>query len=525
MTRKPRKESAPVFKEYIQGQGLLFPPNLDEMVPQDHPVRVVDRIIEELDLTPLYHTYKGGGRSSYHPKMLLKLVVFAYTQKIYSSRQIAKAARENIHFMWLTGSQRPDFRTINRFRSIRLKRTVDELFYSVVAILERLGMISLEDYFLDGTKIEANANKYTFIWRKNTVRYKADLARKVKALLIEIDEINEEENRLYGDDDFKESADDPELTSRLIEEVVEELNEILKEEPENKDVKKAVKTLEKEYLPRMKKYEEQEKLLGDRNSYSRTDPDATFMRMKDDHMRNGQLKPGYNVQIGTENQIIVGYSVHQRPTDTDCMGAHLEGVREHLKEFPDRVIADAGYGSEENYVFLDKNKIDSYVKFPSFHWEQKKRFRTNPFRRENFPYDIKSDSYLCSQGRRLVLKGSFSGFSKTGYEYPAFRYESESCVGCRETEACGKKGEENRVFVVRPLLEYYRAEMRTRLKSVEGKRYRSLRPVEVESVFGQIKWNRGFTRFLLRGLENVKTEWGLLCMAHNMLKVPIEAFS
>lgn len=518
--RKKRKPTEPVFKEYNQEQGWLFPPNLNEMVPGNHLVRIVSSIVDKMDIQPLLTKYLGGGSSSYHPKMLLKLLIFAYTQRIYSSRRIAKAARENIHFMWITGMNRPDFRTINRFRSWRMRGAIDELFYSVTEILEEMGLIKLDNYFLDGTKIEANANKYTFVWRKSTKRYKSALEKKVKALLVEIDENCDAEDREYGDRDLEEMGEDAHITAKEIEKKVKELNERLAEEEDNKKLDKAVKIMEEDYLPRMKKYEAQEVLLGDRGSYSKTDNDATFMRMKEDHMMNGQLKPGYNVQIGTENQFIIGYSIHQKPGDTTCLIPHIDHIKEHLKKLPEKIIADAGYGSEENYKFLDKEGIAAYVKYNYFHKEQKKKIKKNIYRKENFPYDINTDTYICPAGKRLSSVETKTRITDTGYASTELYYQTESCEGCLQRGECHASKYDRRIRI-RPLLEYYKTEMRAKLKSAEGKKLRSKRPVEVESVFGQLKWNRNFKRFLLRGIDKVNIEWGLLSLAHNMMKISV----
>lgn len=518
--RKQRKPSEPVFKAYYQDQGWLFPPNLNEMIPENHLVRTVNAIVDRMDLTALYAKYKGGGRSSYHPKMLLKVIIFAYTQRIYSSRQIAKALRENIYFMWLSGMNRPDFRTINRFRSWRMRGVIDELFYSVVEILEEMKLITLDSYFLDGTKIEANANKYSFVWKKTTKRYKSELEKKVKALLVTIDEQCDAEDRKYKDKDLEEMGEDVGIDSEVLEEKIKEINKRLAEDEDNKELKKAVKIMNNDYLPRMKKYEQQEKLLGERNSYSKTDTDATFMRMKEDHMKNGQLKPGYNVQIGTENQFIIGYSIHQKPGDTTCLKPHIDNLKKYLQKLPKRIIADAGYGSEENYEYLDKEGIEAFVKFNYFHKEQTKKFKNDIYRKENFPYDMENDAYICPAGKKLVPVKTGSRKTDTGYTSIEQYYQVECCDGCLHRQQC-HASKYARKICIRPLLEYYKSEMRLKLQSSEGLKMFSRRCVEVESVFGQIKWNRNFKRFLLRGLDKVKIEWGLLSLAHNMMKIPV----
>jgi transposase len=174
-----RKKASPVFKEYTMGQLILLPTNLDELIPPNHLVRVVNAFVEQMDLAPLLARYKGGGTSSYHPKMMLKVFIYAYTQKIFSSRRIAKALRESIPLMWLSGNNRPDFRTINRFRGELLKGIIEEVFLAVLSLLIDGGYVKLEDYFVDGTKVEANANRYSYVWAKSTQRYQKQLAEKV----------------------------------------------------------------------------------------------------------------------------------------------------------------------------------------------------------------------------------------------------------------------------------------------------------------------------------------------------------
>src|SRR5690606_9875280 len=211
---------------------------------------------------------------------------------------------------------------------------IEEIFTQVVMLLMESGHVKLENYFVDGTKIEANANRYSFVWKKNTQRYKKEVQGKIKALLEEIDRVNDAENEEYGDRDLEEMGDGQPIDSEKIKEKMKELNERLANEPKNRKLKKAVRLLGKDYLPRLERYEDQERKLAGRNSYAKTDPDDTFMRMKEDHMKNGQLKPGYNVQIGTENQFVVGYSIHQSSTDTGCLIPHLQRVKANLGCYP-----------------------------------------------------------------------------------------------------------------------------------------------------------------------------------------------
>lgn len=320
-------------------------------------VRVVDSAIESMNPEVLFDRYPGGGASAYNPVMMLKVIIYAYTDKIYSSRNIAKATRENINFMWLTGNVQLDFMTINRFRSERLKGIIDDIFTEVVDLLLREKYIKFENYFLDGTKIDANAGKYSWVWGKSTAKYKENLKKKVAEHLTAINIIEQEESEEYGSNDLPEMGNGKEINSESIREAAAKIDE--------------------------------------RRSYSKTDTDATFMRMKEDHMRNGQLKPGYNVQIGTENQFITGFSIHQRPGDTSCMKPHLDHLKEQHGRLPSSITADAGYGSEENYEYLEKEKTEYYVKYNTFHKEKTSKRKKDVTRVQNWYYVKERDEYIC----------------------------------------------------------------------------------------------------------------------------------
>jgi transposase len=201
-----RKHNQVTFKPYAMNQPSLLPPSLDELIPEQHLVRVVNQAIEQIKLEPLLGQYKGGGTSSFHPKMMLKVMVYAYSQRIYTSRQIAKALRENIYFMWLSGRNAPDFRTLNDFRGRIMKPVIDQVFGAVVEYLVEAGYVKLEHYFLDGTKIEANANKHKVVWAKRNRKQQQRLQGKVQQLLQEIEETNAAEQAEYGEKDLEETG-------------------------------------------------------------------------------------------------------------------------------------------------------------------------------------------------------------------------------------------------------------------------------------------------------------------------------
>ena len=545
-----RKSSPPIFKEYTQGQIVLLPTDLDAQIPANHLVRIVNRTIEQLDLSTLLAHYKGGGASSYHPKMLLKVLIYAYTQQVYTSRKIAKALRENIYFMWLSGNQQPDFRTINRFRSGVVKDTMEEIFTAVLALLIEGGYIKLENYFLDGTKLEANANKYSFVWAKSTQHYKDKLRVKMKGLMDQIEQVNAAEDAEYGEDDLEEMGLDEPLDSQKLEQKIQELNQRLKapsakpqepkpeatqaeEEPPPAKKKRgrhgkskvqkaqeALKQLEEDCLPHQKKYEEQERKLAGRNSYSKTDVDATFMRMKEDATQKAQLRPGYNLQVGTEGQFVVGFSVHQRPGDPGCLVPHLKGVKEQLGRLPKNIIADGAYGTEENYAYLAQEQLGNYLKYHSFGQEQRAHYKPDPFAADQMKYDPEKDELICPAGKRIIYQRTFHTKTYNGFPIERRHYAAEDCTDCPlKTQCTRAKG--NRQVDLGLQLKTWRQQASQNLTSEKGQRLRSQRGVEVESVFGRLKQDWGFRRFLLRGIEKVKTEFGLLCIAQNMAKLAV----
>ena len=518
---KKRRLSQPVFKPYHQHQVVLLPPSVDELIPIGHLVRLISSVVDRMPVDSILSTYKGGGTSSWHPRMLLKVLVYAYTQRLYSSRRIAKALREDIHFMWLSGGNRPDFRTINGFRSSRLKGVIDQVFAAVLELLIEEGLVKFEDLYLDGTKLEANANRYTFIWSKSVKRNKDKLQEKIRTLLDQIDKVNEEEDRAYGDKDLEELGSGKEFDSERLNKKLKELEERFKKDPGDRNLGKACKAIEKDMLPRQERYEQQEKMLGGRNSCSKTDPDATFMRMKGDSSGNQSLRAGYNVQMGVEGQYVVSYSIHQNPGDTGHLIPHLERTNALVGRMPGRVIADSAYGSEENYRYLEEQGIQGYVKYPSFHFENTRKFRENIFRSENLPYDSEADVFICPAGKKLRSLFDTSNVTANGYRSRFRIYECEDCSGCSMKSSC-HRGEGNRRIKVNEVLKQYRRKARGLLESDDGKRYRSRRSIEVESVFGDIKQNMGFRRLMLRGIKKVNIEYGLLSIAHNLKKWSIK---
>ena len=491
-------------------QNLLLPPSLDELVPENHMVRVVDAVIDRLDISDILSTYRGGGNSAFNPKMMLKVLVFAYLSNVYSSRRIEELLKRDIYFMWLAGMKRPDFRTINYYRGKRLKVGFDTVFTQVVRLLHEEGFVSLKVQYIDGTKIESVANKYTFVWRGSVEKYDARLKAKTEALLRQI-----EQNHAIED---KENPVPEELTAEEVTKRVERIKEKVDADNLGKEERKALKQIETDSVPRMNRYKEQLETMGSRNSYSKTDPDATFMRMKEDAMLNGQLKPGYNIQISTENQFITNFGIYQRPTDTLTMISYLESFKARYGMQSEEIVADSGYGSEENYEYMFSNGMTPYVKYNMFHVEQRRGYRNNPFRVSNLFYNPDDDFYVCPMGQKLKFIRQEKRYTASGYQQTVSVYRACRCEGCPLRGQC-HKSKRDRQIEVNHTLDDYKARARELLTSEQGIKHRSNRPIEPEAVFGQIKECGRFRRLRLKGLTGAKIDFGLKALAHNLRKL------
>ena len=491
-------------------QNLLLPPSLDELVPENHMVRVVDAVLDRLDISDILSTYRGGGNSAFNPKMMLKVLVFAYLSNVYSSRRIEELLKRDIYFMWLAGMKRPDFRTINYYRGKRLKVGFDTVFTQVVRLLHEEGFVSLKVQYIDGTKIESVANKYTFVWRGSVEKYDARLKAKTEALLRQIEQNHAIENQ--------ENPVPEELTAEEVTKRVERIKEKVDADNLGKEERKALKQIETDSVPRMNRYKEQLETMGSRNSYSKTDPDATFMRMKEDAMLNGQLKPGYNVQISTENQFITNFGIYQRPTDTLTMISYLESFKARYGMQSEEIVADSGYGSEENYEYMFSNGMTPYVKYNMFHVEQRRGYRNNPFRVSNLFYNPDDDFYVCPMGQKLKFIRQEKRYTASGYQQTVSVYRASRCEGCPLRGQC-HKSKRDRQIEVNHTLDDYKARARELLTSEQGIKHRSNRPIEPEAVFGQIKECGRFRRLRLKGLTGAKIDFGLKALAHNLRKL------
>lgn len=516
------------FKPYDQNQFVRVPIQIEEFIPSGHLVRIIDKTIEGLDMADLSQFYPGGGSSAYHPKMMIKVWVYGYCTRIYTTRPLARAIREQLPFIWLAGGHRPSFKTLSEFRGNRMQEMIDVVFKMVLVMLIDEGYINLEDLYVDGSKWEANANKHKVVWAKNTARYKAAVLARVESYLKQVTELQAMEDQRYGNRDLEEVGEGKQvsvvLNSERLSTYLTDLNTLIAaasaDNARQRELKK-VRTALVHEQGKLENYEQQEQILNGRNSFSKTDWDATAMRMKDE-----QLLPAYNIQHSTSNQFIVNYTIGQNASDSVALIPHLDKLAERFDGLSggrlQNLCADAGYGSEENYTYLEGCQIAAYVKYPLWYQEKSGELAKKKFRRENWVYEESSDTYTCPNDQKLVFAEQKEIVGTNGYKRTVRLYKCQNCDGCPFAGECNKSEENVRSVQHSPKGEEYKARAKELLATEKGVEMRSNRSIEVETAFGDIKYNMKHERFVLRENKKVYVEFGLLAIGHNLRKVYCE---
>jgi transposase len=520
------------FKTNFHGMNQLFLPNLDDLVPKDAPVRLVSNIVDNLDLTSLMVTYNSFGASNYDARMMLKVVFYSYMCNIYSCRKIEKQMRENVLYMWLIGmmSPVPSFNTINRFRSNHLKSCITDLFVQVVLMLVDMGQLDLKEVYLDGSKFESVANRYRFVWANSVRHNKEKLQQKISKILEQIDEGIAQDNK--SEEAERQPWDSKDLQSRLNElnrqnkKKAEELQEKktsgekVSREKRNalRKEEKCARQLEK-CAGKLREYEQKEEMLEGRNSCTTTDTDATMMRMKkEDSLQNGLTLPAYNPQIGTQNQFMVGYLITQTAGDMNTLPAFINWLKRAYDSTPESLVADGGYGSEENYTLLEKEGILPYVKYSGFDKEQKGEVKNSISWIGNLHYNAKEDYYVCPMGQHMTLCKIERRPTSNGFMQELHQYKAVRCQGCPLRCLC-HDSKTDRVITINHKLNRLRNIARTLLTSEEGIKKRKQRCHEPEAVFGQMKGNKQYKRFRHYGLDKVSMDFGIFAVAFNIEKL------
>ena len=452
-----------------------------------HIARLISAVIEKMDIAKIIETYKGGGTSAYNPGMLLKVWNLGFVNKIYSSRLLAKQLRENLTFIWISGNQSPDFRTLNNFR-LRLKDDIKYVFKQIVLYGIEEGIIEGKDVFVDHTKKVANANKHKVVWRKNVEKQSERIDEELDMLFNYVDKINEEEDKIFGDKDLPEQERnkfDEDKVKKIIDRINNQIkkNEISKEDG-RQEKKHVLRT--KELLERKETYNLKKQILGKRNSYSKTDHDAVAMMMKD----KLTIRPLYNEGIASEKGFVVNYEISDNASDSVSFIPLMEGAIVNLGKIPENVNSDAAYGNEENQSFLEERCIKNFLKYNSYHKEKSKKWREKILRLGDFIYDKNKDEFVCKNNARLSLSDKYEDITKTGYIRTIHQYKAQEgvCPSCPFRALCTKS--KARTLDVSWKGERLKQQAKENLESEKGKELRKRRGNEVESVFGDGKMNR-----------------------------------
>jgi len=492
---------------------LMLPMDVGVKIEASEPVWLLLKISERMDYSALHAKYARLPREKdATPKQMFQLVVLGFMEGVTSTRKLESSCKHDIRFMRvLQGKPVPDHNRFWSFIKHRLQgEAAENLFYQLVDYLLETGEIDLANLFVDGTKIEANANRYSFVWKKSTTKYEARLDEKMVALRAE-------------------------LIGRYLEEIpseatIEECLSLLKTEVKARNIsfvygrgkrktqiQRDIELLES-YIERKTKYDGYNETFKGRNSFSKTDKDATFMRMKDDHMMNGQLKPGYNLQLGVSGEYITGVDISSERSDIQTLIPMLDRMEKGMggKRF-EAVTADAGYESEENYKILKERNQAAYIKPKNYERSKTRKYKTNAYLRENMPYDLVSDTYTCPAGNLFTFQYTTKRKSTSGFESTITVYECKHCTGCPHKKQCTRaKG--NRKISVSKDFNTLRQEAFLRITSEKGKLLRLNRSIQSEGAFGILKQDYGFKRFARRGEAGVFTETILYAFAFNINK-------
>ncbi|EOW9528324.1 IS1182 family transposase [Bacillus cytotoxicus] len=517
-----------MFKNYNMNQFIL---SLDlEVELQKNDIAFhVHHLVESIPPEAFEPFLRNEGCPAYHPRMMLKIILCAYTQSIFSGRKMEALLKDSLRMMWLAQGYEPTYRTINRFRvQPEVKELIRQCFVQFRCQLVQRKLIDQETIFIDGTKIEANANKFTFVWKKSIEKYHNGRIEKSNQLYDELlekeilPEIERENEKEFALEDL----------TQMVEKVEEVISEYDRKIEDSSDVteRKALRTERKfpkqarkqliDYIERKRKYQRDFETFGERNSYSKTDPDATFMRMKDDDMKNGKLKAAYNIQVATGGQYALAYSIFPNPTDTRTLIPFLDEIEQHDFQLPKHIVADAGYGSQQNYDgILSNRKREALITYNMYVKEQKKKYKQNEFNTANWEYDEENDRYTCPNQQQLVFKYRTTRTDQYDFMREFKVYECKDCYGCPFRSLCTKAEEGNHCkLMVNEKWEQQKEYVRTKLSEEKTSTIYCKRKIDVEPVFGFLKANLRFTRFSVRGKSKVDNEMSLALMAVNVRK-------
>ena len=551
------------YNDFFEKGQQVINFNLYEIsLPKSDPVYTLKLVMEKMNFLNLSSRYSKKGRKGYNPIMLFAVLLYANMRGIRSIDRIVELLERDIAFMWLAQGAKPKRDVFYEFINERLTEEIlEELHYQFIRLLQREGLVSLECLFIDGTKIEANANRYTFVWRgsvnyrlvglldnidavfkryneflnSNNYHKKYKLAMAEMFVIDGMDKVREiiEKNRERKINHKKKLSNNKlieidEISPIKMLKLQQALSDIARDEgiifEEGKGKRKS--ELQKIYEEldllgkRLLQYKESFEIMGQgRNSYSKTDLEATFMRMKDDHMMNGQLKPAYNLQVAVENYFVIHTFISDDRTDYNTLLPILEKHNEHLGHYPKEVTADSGYSSEKNLMFLKNHKIDSYIKLQTHEKMKTRAYKTDIGKYYNMK-KVK-EGYICANGRKLELSHVEKQKSK-GFNQSFKVFSCKDCSGCSQKAECLYKYDEdrdadkNKVVKINENWDKLKAISHENIQSDRGIYYRQIRSIQTEGFFGNMKENDDFKKFNHRSSRKVHKESLLYIFGKNI---------
>lgn len=484
------------------------------------PVLAFDKIMEEIGIEQYLKPegYKSPGRPGYSRVNMLKTILFGFMDSGYASlRELEDRCKVNIRYMYLMDYETPSYRAFGYFINKELHENIEDIFKAVMAYIQKTEHVDMQHVYIDGSKFEANANKYTWVWKKSTEKSRYRLFNKITALLKDINE-----TLMYAGFHMETNT---EYTPEYLDELIGRYETVAGIDPakfvhgrgHHKSVEQRHYEKLTEYTAKLKEYVEKIRICGtDRNSYSKTDHDATFMRMKQDYMGNDQLLPAYNIQLGIADEYIVVADVMQYRSDMDCFIPLMEKFHKLYGFYPKYPVADAGYGSFNNYIYCQEHGMEKYMKFPMY----KKvttdaKYRTDPFRAVNFKTDPDGD-LICPNNKkfRFAYRKAVRG---NRYRRQEEVYVCEDCSDCPHAAKC-KKTDKNRTIRLNTELTAMHQEVVDNLECIHGALLRMNRSIQAEGTFGILKYDRWYKRIVRRGLDSVRLELLLVSVGHNLYK-------
>lgn len=481
---------------YFNPKQLKLPLSFDIKIPFDSEVRTFDEVFRRIDLNKYVVAEPKLGRIGYNPVNMLKLILFCQMENITSLRDMAKAAQNDIRVMWLTDELKPSHQTISEFMKNRLIESIEEIFYSLNQYIIDKEKMDTSKLYIDGTKIEANANKYKFIWKGSIEKFRDKLYKKITKQIEKLNDHYQEVGIFFPRYERYEVLYIESILKFLMHEVEQTEGSFVHGKGTRKTALQRDYEKISEYHTKLKEYEDNISIIGpERNSCARTDHDATFMHMKEDYMRNGQLKPGYNVQIGVTDEYILHLDIFQDRNDYQTFIPFLKGYHKSYGYHPKYPVADAGYGGLKNYQYLKGNEMELYQKYALYRKETAdQKYLNDPTRPVNFKKD--DEGYFYDENKEKL---EFLWHNKRGYDV----YEVPSS---------------KRRVEINEELWALQKEARENLQSELGIELRIQRSIQVEGAFGVIKEAMGFRRFKRRGIQNVKFEFMLIAIGYNLAK-------